>query len=145
MNTNIKRFLGYFLYMVFIGFVLYWGDAYEHYVKKQIAITYDTRLMMLHRAFFPVVLGVLLALPRFTGTVREPGRWCMDWVKLLAVSLPCLYIAFFMPTFFSPLGSLFPRWLMWSGYKLTAHSSLPITVFGIIFGYTLLTALNKKD
>lgn len=145
MNNNLKRFLGYFLYMVFIGFVLYWAGVYEHYLKELVRKTYETRIMLHYRVSFPVILGVLLALPRFISTARNPGQWCIDWVKLLAVSLPFLYAVFFVLTYFSPLGSLFPGWLMRPGRELFSISPIPITVFGIIFGYTLLSAVKKKD
>ncbi|MTI81580.1 MAG: hypothetical protein FH758_12025 [Firmicutes bacterium] len=69
----------------------------------------------------------------------------MDWLRILAVSLPILYVIFFHIAPFLPLADQVPRWFMLPGSKLLIGSRIHITVFGIILGYTLLTSVKKKD
>ncbi|MTI81247.1 MAG: hypothetical protein FH758_10250 [Firmicutes bacterium] len=144
MNNTIKRLLGYFLYMIFFGLVFYWSLIYQQYLERQMIGSFNAKLIMLYMATYPVVLGMLLALPLFICTVRKSGQWYLDWVKLLGVGLPSLYITFNVLIYFT-LGNLLPNLFFWPGHRLLSISEIPITMFGLIFGHTLLTAIKKKS
>lgn len=139
MNHNLKRFIGYLAYIAVLGCFVIMADNVERYLKSLYAQTFDLTNLWLFFSIYPILLGILLALPLFFRTSRQEGAWEVDWVVLLSIGLPCLMIAV------TPIMCLFPTSLYskFGTFLFGLHPKL-ITFSGIVFGYVLLAAIKKR-
>ena len=138
--SNRRRFLWYLLYTVFLGSVLLLGSEYTNALKKMAASTYHSLPYMIFSIIFPWLFGTLLALPHLVKSYQQQGHWYYDWVKLLAIGLPALYIALFQVAYYSQLTTWMPKTIQ----VLFLTSNFSHTVCGLIFGYVLISSLEKR-
>lgn len=136
---EIKRFLYYFCCSVVIGFIFYLGYRYQVHLKKEAGMTFKNFPVMVFTFVFPIIKGMLLRLPKLIIEIKVKQPWTFDWVKVLAVGLPALYI-----TFLPILAYTFPSMnLLFAHEILFENTVMIITTTGIIFGYTLIDSLKK--
>lgn len=138
----MKRFLYYFIWTLAIGFIVYIGTIIEGNISEAASVNYDVLPPLMFLAIFPVIIGLLLRLPRFLlerKERREPG---FDWLKFLAVGLPSLYVVLMT---FLPFTSLGEGWLLIPTFMTTSGNSITTiaTIAGLVFGYVLLDCFNK--
>ncbi|MCM3745187.1 hypothetical protein M3193_13690 [Sporosarcina luteola] len=140
----MKRFMYYFVWVLFIGFICYLGSQYYMSLKFIAQETFDNKLFFMYSLVFPVIIGMLLKLPVLVKDIKQQKKWTFDWVKLLAIGAP----TFFIVT--SPV----LIYLIWTYTSIGQHSifqdyliitiSTPFTTAaGIVLGYCLLDILKK--
>ncbi|MFZ5597573.1 MAG: hypothetical protein ACOY31_11245 [Bacillota bacterium] len=102
---SIIRLLANLIYVVFIGYIIIWGAEYLNHLRKIVGQTYIMPYhYLLLNAFFPVIIGMLMALPGLIKTLKKPGPWQLDWVILLSVGLPTFFVAILpWAYFFTPI------------------------------------------
>lgn len=139
---NIIRLLANLAYVLFIGYIIIWGAEHLNHLRKIVGQTYIMPYhYLLLNAFFPVLIGMLMALPGLVSAVKKPGPWQLDWVKLLSVGLPAFFVAMLpWAYFFTPVG----KYLTSFTSALMVHPVLH-TVSGLVFGYLLLSLPEKAD
>ena len=104
---------------------------------------YDLLPLLIFSAIFPIVIGVLLRLPKLIIEIKEKKEWTFEWVKVIAIGIPTLYVVV------SPILTLtttFGRHLYFTEVRMfTGHlgSYTIITTAGIVFGYVLIDSLKK--
>ena len=140
----MKRLLGYLLYMLFIVIFVYWGVRYGQYVKIQgermISGLYSIYVLYAFIAFYPVIMGMILAVPQLIQHIRQEGKWKIDWQILLAIVLP---------TFLYNIQPLM-SWLVQSPFfnynwnRLMANDIRAYDISGIVCGYFLLSSLKRS-
>ncbi len=57
MNNSIKRFIGYLVYVVALGYVVIIADNFERYLKKLYQSTYDLTGLWLFLSISPILFG----------------------------------------------------------------------------------------
>ncbi|WP_019414191.1 hypothetical protein [Paenisporosarcina sp. TG20] len=134
----MKRFLRYLAWTVFIGVIFYLGTKFQVSLEKEAAITFDSMPGLLFTTVFMIVMGMLLRLPKLISEIKEHKRWTFDWIKIVAIGLPALYIAILPLMTLTSLGTdlLFANAVVTSGQL--------VKIAGIIFGYVLLDSLKKN-
>lgn len=133
----IKRFFYYFFWSVLIGAIYYLGI----YIKDKISISYGIETsfnyipVIIYTLVFPVIMGILLRLPKLITEIKENKKWTLDWKKFTAIALPTISI-FVIYTFLQIyiLSVPAPRILLFNP---------GITIAGIVLGYTFLDSLKK--
>ena len=83
---------------------------------------------------FPIIIGLLVHLPKFIMDVKENITFTFDWVKFSVFAIPTLFV---LITFF----------LSFSGYIIAPHfiiigSVRLVTICGFILGYFILDSLK---
>ena len=138
MNHNIKRYIGYLVYVAVLGCFVIIADNFEKHLKDLYHSNFHITNLWLFFSIAPVFLGLLLALPHLIKTFMKKGSWKVDWILLLSAGLPSLLIAI------TPILCLVPS-VLYSKYGFFIFGSHPnlITLSGIIFGYVLLAAFKK--
>lgn len=132
---KLKRFMAYFLYVVLVGYSIIWTNAHVIALKNDLSRGFELFIIW---ASLPTFIGVVLALPRFIVTIQKPGTWTFDWVKFIAVGLPSFLAA----------GATSIFWVMPLLYQympFLLNNSILTTTGGIVFGFVLLTAFEKKS
>ncbi len=135
MDSNIKRFLAYFVYVLLIGCLLFYTDAFFN--QQMLSSTYNP-LHFGSMLLYPIGFGILLALPRLVSTSRQSGSWTYDWILFLAVGLPALAVQILACFSLLPLHTASP----FTGRLLFYHGNL-VMISGIVLGYVLLAAFKK--
>lgn len=91
-------------------------------------------MVLLYGDGYPCSYRYLAGIPSFIAAYREEGTWYLDWVKVIAITLPSLLILSLPHLYFSsPLGKFIP---------LSASVILSDTnriISGFVFGFTLLS------
>jgi len=138
MNHDIKRFIGYLLYVAALGCFVIIADNFEKHLKFIYQSTYNLTNLWLFLSIAPMLFGFLLAFPRLIQTIMKEGSWKIDWILLLSAGLPSLLIAI------TPIMCL-AQSVLYSQHALFIFGLHPnlITLSGIIFGYVLLVAFKK--
>jgi hypothetical protein len=143
MKKSILRFLGYITYTIFIGFVYLQGIKYAGNLEKIVASqTYNPFPLLLFKMIFPIVLGILMALPHFFELCATKVAWRYDWVKFISIGIPTFFVTILPLVYFYTPGLVGYLYLLFGEF---IHSLLiPQTFGGIVFGYVLLSSCNKR-
>lgn len=136
----MKRFLSFFLYTTVMIFILTTGFEYQEHIREQSAKNFEFMPSVIFSTIFPIVIGILFGIPVLIKRIKAEGIAGYDWVKLLGICIPALYIAFLPLLFVS--GITLP-------FAYTLGTSAPMsTVFpaisGIVFGFVLLECIKSK-
>lgn len=135
----MKRFLNYFAWVLLIGFICYFGSRYYIDLKSNAKVTFNSNSVVIYKIMFTIFIGMLLKLPMLLKEIQLQKKWTFDWVKLLAIGIPSLYI---ITTSIWVNTSFGQRFLF--GDSLRIIISTPFTtVAGIVLGYCLLDILKK--
>lgn len=132
-----KLGFGQFCYtLIFIGMV-YMGVRLQEYFKLLAGRTAQPLPHMIYIVIFSIAIGIFIGLPSLI-LKSEKEIWKIDWVRLVAMGLPTL----FMSTL------LFTYWI--TPLRFLALTSLfdNTTFFianGIMFGYTLISSVKKDS
>ena len=140
-KKSLIRFLGYFFYIILIGYIVFRGTEYQKYLEKIKLQTFNAFPEFIFMAIFSIAIGVLLAIPNLYTNLKKPGEWSLDWIKLTAIGLPTLYIAIFPTKYFLSIGKYIPDTI---GNIMLMHSLFPQSLSGVIFGYSLVSAIAKR-
>ena len=137
---QLKRLIGIFLYVLFIGLTTGLGEYYGIHVRKTGSLSFNYYPGLIILTLYPIIIGVLLGLPNFITEFRKQGTWKCDWVKLIAAGIPTLYISLYPALVYTPTS----RYLYLNIIQtVLASSKLIITLSGMAFGYLLLSIPYK--
>ncbi|MCM3618251.1 hypothetical protein M3936_11745 [Sutcliffiella horikoshii] len=134
----MQRFLSYFFWTVVIGLIVYAGSKYNLHLMKEGQMNFNILPPVIFATIFPVLIGILLRLPKLIKEIKQGKAWSVNWIKLLAVGLPTLYVTF-VPLL--SLTSLF-RYLPFAMDIVHLDFS---TIAGVIFGYVLLDSFRENS
>ncbi|MFC0522755.1 hypothetical protein ACFFGV_04015 [Pontibacillus salicampi] len=135
----MKRFVIYFTTTLVIGLLFLGLIVMEFRIENHYRDQFMVVPMVTANTVLPIIMGIVLGAPRLYHTVTKEGVWRYDWVKVLAISLPLLYVTMLpLLTILGIMpGVLSPPWLFQS-----ADSYLPIS--GLILGFTVISNLYKR-
>lgn len=134
---GMKRFFYYLAWTLGIGIILYYGMQYQQDLGDQVAKTYNPIPLFIYVTLFPILIGVLLGLPKLFNDIRKNKKWKVDWIKLIAVGVPSLYIGS------TSLLMLLPFQLIFIDRIMFLNQSTFTTVAGLVFGYILIDSLKE--
>lgn len=135
----MKRFLFIFFSTAVIGFVFYFGMDYQMRLREKSAIIFDIKPYISFASFFSIVIGMLLRLPKLLLEIRDKQRWSFDWMKIIVIGIPSLYIAMI------PLFAIVYGMNLWFSNVVMLLGDITFTtIAGVIFGYVLLDSLKSK-
>jgi ABC-type sulfate transport system permease component len=132
----VKRFMGYLVYALFIGIVVYLGVKYGQYLKVQAGRTFNPHSLYAFIAFYPIVIGMFLAVPGLVSRMQQEGKWIIDWQILLPIGLPTLVFNVNLL-----MNNLFLFRFEW--YQSIVTDARVYDISGIVCGYVLLTSLTR--
>lgn len=137
----MKRFLYYFVWTLTVGFILYIGMQLQDLVVERSQMTFNPFPFQAYMALFPVVIGLLIRMPKFLLQIKKRDSLTYDWIKFTAIGLPTLYVVVmtFLP--FSPLGE---GWLPIPSFLLFGGATIP-TIAGLVFGYIVLASFKATN
>ena len=136
----MKRFLFLFFSTVVIGTIFYLGMEYQVRLREQSAIKFDLKPYIIYASIFPVFIGMLLRLPKLIIEIKDKRKWSFDWVKVLTIGIPSLYIAMIpLLAIFFGTNLLFSKMFMFLG------ASTFTSMAGLVFGYVLLDSLKSNN
>ncbi len=137
-NHNLKRIVGYFIYVVALGYFVIAAEQLRRHLEKLFGTTYDPTYYWTFLSIYPILVGVLLALPQLVKLFGQEGSWKVDWIPLLVVGFPSLLVAI------TPILCLaeFAQW------KITAlifmYTPNLTFVAGILFGFVLVSSFGRQ-
>ena len=103
-------------------------------------ITFEGLPVLIFATIFPVVIGVILRLPKLIIEIKDKKEWTFNWIKIIAIGIPALYVALFPILSSIGMNFLFPRVSLLVG---SFGNSTLITTAGIVFGYVLIDSMKK--
>ena len=133
----MRKFLRYFVWTVVIGFIYYAGSRYELHLLNEAQMNYNFWPQVIFAALFPILIGILLRLPKLIKEIQQEKAWSVNWMKLLAVGLPTLYVVLV------PVLSLTVLFRYMPFALAIVHLDFS-TLAGVVFGYVLLDSLKEE-
>jgi hypothetical protein len=135
----LKVAIRYFLYSVGFFITIFIVLHVQRLLKEHTAETYNFIPYIIYAPLLYIIIGILLGLPTLLKENSKSGRWTFKLEKMVFVGVPSLYIALY------PLIYAKVRILMLPNYMSTVLLSSEIyLITALIFGYILITALEKK-
>ena len=149
MNNNQRRIIGYIIYVAVFGLLVVVAENLDRHFEDVFRSTFRTPYfwLFLSQFIFPILVGLLLALPQFVRIYLQEGFWRTDWIVLLTVGLPAFCVAITPVAFFSLVRFVQPETGSISvPYLISLISAYPALskVSGILLGFVLLTSLGKQ-
>ncbi|MEA3318537.1 MAG: hypothetical protein U9Q88_00825 [Bacillota bacterium] len=132
----MRRFSSYFVWTVVIGIVYYIGSKYELHLLNEAQMNYSFWPPVIFGTLFSILIGMLLRLPKLIKEIKKEKSWSVNWMKLLVVGLPTLYVSFI------PVLSL-SNLIMYIPFVLEIIHLEISTLAGVVFGYVLLDSLKE--
>ncbi|WP_047985550.1 hypothetical protein [Ornithinibacillus californiensis] len=137
----MKRFLYYFGCTLVVGIVLYIGVKYQTHLQIEGQKTFEPQSYIAFKSVFPIIIGVILGLPKLILVAKEKTEWTFDWIKAMVIGLPTLYVTILpIIAFDTPFGANLP----FVSEVLTLGHTMIVTTTGIIFGYVLIDSLKRR-
>ncbi|MFC0559026.1 hypothetical protein [Halalkalibacter alkalisediminis] len=133
----MKNYMKYIIWTLVIGIIYYIGFSFQFHLKEEAHRNFNMLPVVIYGTFFPVLLGILLRLPRLIKEIKEKKEWTVNWAKLITVGFPTLYITFVPLLSFTFLGKYLPFMFEIIQLEIT-------TISGLIFGYVLLDSIKKQ-
>ncbi|MEE6452638.1 hypothetical protein RAH41_18905 [Gottfriedia acidiceleris] len=131
----------YFLYSVVFFITIFIVLQLHRLLKQHTAETYNFIPMIIYAPLLYIIIGILLGLPTILKENSKSGRWAFKLEKLVFVGVPALYIALY-PLIYAKARIL----MLLPNYISTVLLSSEIyLVAALIFGYILITVLEKKN
>lgn len=133
----MKRFLYMFCWMLVIGFLFYcaiqWRMSLVILMKEEILFL----PLMIFTVVFPIILGMLLRLPKLILEWKQYNKWSYDWMKFFVVALPNLFVLIlFVLSYFN---------LFTVVHVFIVGDYILPTVVGLVFGYALLDCIKGSN
>jgi uncharacterized membrane protein len=145
MYTKGKEWLQNFFVILLILILVFGGQYVLEDMREKAASTYQINIY-LHgfiTFFFYGGIGVLLGLEHFIREKKKDGKWSLNRPKLVLIGIPSLYFSASILLFYnSILSNTFLTYPI--GVLLNNNGSHFLTVFNVIFGYTIITSFYKK-
>lgn len=133
----MKRFLYMFCWMLVIVFLFYcaiqWRMSLVILMKEEILFL----PLMIFTVVFPIILGMLLRLPKLILEWKQYNKWSYDWMKFFVVALPNLFVLILFVLSYFNLFTVMHVFIV-------GDYILP-TVVGLVFGYALLDCIKGSN
>lgn len=133
----MKRFLYMFCWMLVIVFLFY--CAIQWRMSLVILMKEETLFLplMIFTVVFPIILGMLLRLPKLILEWKQYNKWSYDWMKFFVVALPNLFVLIlFVLSYFN---------LFTVVHVFIVGDYILPTVVGLVFGYALLDCIKGSN
>ncbi|WP_232828048.1 hypothetical protein [Paraliobacillus sp. X-1268] len=95
--------------------------------------------IVIYATIFPIVIGLLLRLPKLIIEIKQNKQWTFDWIKFIAIGLPSFYI---IAMSFLPFADLEAVSIKVPEMNMIDNPTFHI-IAGVVFGYILLDSLKK--
>ena len=119
-------------------FIFYLGTEVKVQLLQESRVKFNLLPYLIFVTIFPIFIGTFLRLPKLIIEIRQEKQWSFDWIKVVAIGFPTLYLAM------APILSLYfgPNMLFAKSFWMAGDTTLT-SIAGIVFGYVLLDSLKK--
>ncbi|MCM3601037.1 hypothetical protein M3175_09865 [Robertmurraya korlensis] len=136
----MKRLTKYLFVTVLFAIILFIGAFIQLEIQEYQRSNYRMVPLMSFVSFFPILIGMFLRVPGLIRDIKQNKCRGIDWVKVLLMGIPSLYIALY-PFFFS-IG--IPVTFVFLTNLLLGTSYVTTTIAGVVSGYILLGSLKRS-
>ncbi|MFY0779276.1 hypothetical protein AB1K18_03025 [Peribacillus simplex] len=145
MSLSLKRAIRYLICLVVVLGVLFIGLKYQQHLFTVSRETYEIKGYLLFGSSFPIFLGMVLAIPRILQSFSKKGHWKVNWLRLIILGLPFLYLSIIPILYFTGLFKGLPLSKFVFGYFGENESTTLNAIIGVIAGYIIVTSLYKRE
>ncbi|MDE5415067.1 hypothetical protein [Alkalihalobacterium chitinilyticum] len=133
---DIRKYLGWTL---FIGLILWIGFNIHLHLLEKTNMMFVMMPLILFSSLFPVLIGMLLRLPRLIDEIRQNKRWAVHWTKLIIIGIPTLYV---VVTPILSMTAIGPYWPF--SFKILQLMDAHIhAMVGLVLGYVVLDSVKQ--
>ena len=138
---TIKKFISYFCYtLVMIGALIVFLLIYKS-LNKQAEMNYNFIPVVTFSLLYPIVLGVLFALPGLLKRVRKDNAKGFNLGKFLGVGIPAVYVMVAPLLSFTNIISIdLPL-----THVLLSQYTGGVMIFSFVFGYITIDCIRRDS
>jgi len=143
MKKRYKRVLPYLIYVIILYLLIYLATYIGTYFYEISRSTFNRTPEAIYTTFYPIVLGLYAGFPNLYKQLKKEGVWTVDWVKLLIIGIPSLFVAlsYIILLLISEKGIA----VSYPFPAIFAMYTAPRFLSSFIFGYILITSFKKKN
>ncbi|WP_096156409.1 MULTISPECIES: hypothetical protein [Bacillus] len=134
----MKNFLKYFAWTIAIGAIFFIGLTYQKHIIQTGMYSFNMYPAIIYTITFPIVMGMLLRLPKWLTESKNNATWKVNWPKLLAVGIPTLFITLVPLLYFTESAAKIP----FMAHFIHLNDT---TIPGLILGYIILDSIKKEN
>ena len=141
---KILKWLKYLIYIVVIYFAVVGRGYLVNWYSAYAGQTYNyVNLRLLTIVLTTALIGALLGLDHLLIHRKRPGKWKVNWPKLILLGVPSLVFSMFnflwSPVLINILNALMPL------FRPAMYDGGFIAIFQLILGYAIITSFYKKE
>ncbi len=145
MKKKYKKAIPYMIYILLFYFILYLGAFYSYKIIEYSKSTFKLVPMDIYLTFYPIILGLLAAIPSIYNEMKKSGKWKINWIKFIVIGVSSFFIGIsrmylFIETFLGLI--IIPDFLR---FILEYKYNTPIIISGFIFGFIILDSFQKHN
>ncbi len=133
-RNGISKFIIFVLYVIGLLYLVQYGISL-------LTVLLDPIPHFTLGVVVPILFGFYLALPDFYYFLKRPGRFRINWIRLITIGLPTLLInSSLYLYYFTQIGNnnFAVQW------ALNEYDLLGKTIIGMVFGYNFLASFYKN-
>jgi hypothetical protein len=135
----LKWFIKYLFWSFIIIVILYLGATIQTHLKVEASENFNLNPYIIFTWLFPILLGMLLRLPQLVSDIIQKKRLSFDWIKLIAIGVPLLYLSS-VPLMYLNFPRIYPEFAITFIYTNMTSTNIA----GVILGYIILESLKEK-
>jgi len=138
-----NRFIRYFLYTALVGAIMLVGAKYQMQLEHRTQLTGSPNLLLYFNFLFPVLIGILIALPGFISKTRKDGAWKFDWIRCVAIGSPAFVLGVIPLLYYWNMTT----YLRWAAFyiQIIISQALPGIVACVTLGFLIVSSFEKGD
>lgn len=143
MKKNSNRVLLYLIYVIVLYLLIYLATYISTYFNEISRSTFNRTPEAIYTTFYPIVLGLYAGFPSLYKHLKKEGVWTVDWVKLLIIGIPSLFVAlsYIILLLISEKGIA----VSYPFPAILVMYSAPRFLASFIFGYIVLDSFKKQN
>ena len=143
MKKNYKQVISYVIYILLFYLILYLGAFYSYRIIEYSKSTFKHEPMVIYLTFFPIILGLLAALPNLCLEIKKSGKWKMNWTKLIVIGVPSFLIG--ISLMYLSIETFLGLKIIPDFLSFILVYDTPRILSGFIFGFIILDSIEKHN
>ena len=138
----MKKIGTYLIYLIGLVLLVYYGVNHMGELRITAGREFNPLPPIIFTSIYAIVMGVYLAIPRLLNMLTKVGRVRIDWLKILIIGIPTLFVSISGILLYSITPFGLTSLVQWLYLKFNIMGT---DFIGIASGYILASSFTKEE